>query len=404
MLKTEIKREQTQVGYKLTRRPIAVMWIDWYAYHITRFRALLENAELAGRVAGIEIVGGVGVHAGLKFREAAPDSFPVQTLFSESSWREAKGWKSAVAVWKCLNALNPSAVLVPGYYTMPGLAAALWGKAHGRRTVLMTESAEQDHRRTWWKEKFKSVLVRSLFDRAIAGGKAHRRYLERLGFRPDRIGRFYDVVDNEFFEDRSEALRKVFRAADFGLPDQYFLYVGRLAEEKNIKGLIAAYLQYRRSGGRWSLVLVGDGPLRKQLEEQAAGSRHGVDIRFEGLQGTADLPQYYAYAGCFVLPSSREPWGLVANEAMASRLPVIISRQCGCADDLVIEGENGLLFDPANSGDLTASLIAMGGLSAERLTEMGWRSRQIIARFSPERWAAEVARIVNAGGAYESTR
>ena len=49
-------------------RPVrlAVIWIDWYAYHVARFRGLLAAPALAGHTVGIELVGGVGVHAGLK--------------------------------------------------------------------------------------------------------------------------------------------------------------------------------------------------------------------------------------------------------------------------------------------------------------------------------------------------
>jgi glycosyltransferase involved in cell wall biosynthesis len=90
----------------------------------------------------------------------------------------------------------------------------------------------------------------------------------------------------------------------------------------------------------------------------------------------------------------REPWGLVANEAMASGLPLIVSRRCGCAEDLVAEGENGWLFDPASAGDLTACLTAVSALEGDSLRSMGRRSLEIISRFSTATWAAEVARVV----------
>ncbi len=372
---------------------VVVIWIDWYAYHVARFQGLTRNPDLSGQVAGIEMVGGIGVHAGLKFRENLPAALPVETLFPENSWQEVKGLKTAVAVWKQLNRRNPQVVLVPGYYTAPGLAAALWGKLKRRRTVLMTESTEADHERSAFKEAVKGWLIRFLFNWAVAGGMPHRRYLERLGFRPDRIAGFYDVVDNDFFRERSQAIHKHSQPSDFDLPEQYFLYVGRLAEEKNMRGLLAAYLEYRRGGGDWALVLVGDGPERLALEQMAALSAYGQDVYFAGLRSTAELPQYYAFAGCFVLPSIREPWGLVANEAMAAGLPLIVSRRCGCAEDLLLEGENGCSFDPAIPGDLTACLTAVAALDAESLAQMGRSSEEIIASFSPAAWAAEVARI-----------
>jgi glycosyltransferase involved in cell wall biosynthesis len=299
-------------------------------------------------------------------------------------------------VWVALNALNPQTVLVPGYYTLAGLATAVWSKLHGRRSVLMTESTEGDHHRSWWKELPKRIVLRTLFDWAIAGGAPHRRYLLRLGFRADRIGRFYDVVDNEFFACNSRSLRSYATAEDFGLPSSYFLYVGRLAEEKNVAGLLRSYMQYRLLGGCWPLVLVGDGPERPRLEQISQQSNYASDIRFEGLRHSADLAQYYAFAGCFVLPSKREPWGLVVNEAMASGLPVIVSNRCGCAEELVRGGENGFVFNSDNDQELTGRLLAIAELTPERRGAMGARSFEIVSEFSLESWAAEVARIVRA--------
>ncbi len=396
MLKTELESSSDSKLLTRDRERVVVIWIDWYAYHLARFQGLLSDPDLAGKVAGIELVGGIGVHAGLKFREELPSALPVETLFPEKSWKDVKGWKSASGIWKQLNRHDPTVVLVPGYYTAAGLAAALWGKCKRRRTVLMTESTEEDHVRSGVKETVKSFLIRFLFDWAIAGGKPHRRYLQRLGFRPERVASFYDVVDNDFFRDRAQAIRKHSQPADFDLPDRYFLYVGRLAEEKNIRGLLNAYFAFRKAGGQWPLVLVGDGPERPALEELARQSPFFNDIRFEGLRSTAELPQYYAFAGSFVLPSTREPWGLVANEAMAAGLPLIVSRCCGCAEDLLQEGKNGCSFDPSIEGDLEACLNAVGSLNDEVLAFMGASSQEIVSRFSPQAWAAEVARIVRA--------
>lgn len=373
---------------------VVVIWIDWYAYHIARFRALSEHHALKGQVSGLELVGGVGVHAGLRFREQLAESLPVSTLMPEHSWKEAGQLRLARAVWKRLNEVNPQTVLVPGYYTLPAFAAALWSKLHGRRAVLMTETTEHDHSRVWWKEALKRFILKTFFDWAVAGGEAHARYLRMLGFRPDRIARFYDVVDNRFFRRECQTLRATSHPEKFNLPGvPYFVYVGRLAEEKNVDGLLTSYLQYRDRGGDWPLVLVGDGPLRVKLQSRAAKTRYAKDICFPGLKTSAELPPYYAFAGCFVLPSTREPWGLVVNEAMASGLPVIVSERCGCVEDLVRHGRNGFLFNPAQPDQLTASLTKIDRLPIAQLRAMGVTSQHLVAEYSPENWADEVARI-----------
>lgn len=396
MLETVSAIEQTAAVFNAASR-VAVIWIDWYQYHIARFRALVESASVPGQVRGIELVGGAGVHSGYKFAEEIPASFPVKTLFPDTNWHDVSGASLARAVWKSLSKEKPNLVLVPGYYTLPGIAAALWGKLNKSTTVLMTESGAQDQERVWWKESLKGFLIRSLFDWAVSGGRRHRRYLARLGFPPGRVARYYDVVDNNFFREKTEALRNHATAADFEMPHRYFLYVGRLAPEKNLYALLMAYIQYRVSGGNWALVFVGDGSEREQLSAIAERCGFGGDIYFEGLKKSDDLIPYYAFASCLVLPSTSEPWGLVVNEAMASGLPVIVSQRCGCADDLVEENGNGMLFDPASHFELTGCLSSMASCSDQKLTAMGRRSLELISCFSPKAWAAEVVRLANAG-------
>ncbi len=376
------------------RTKVLVAWIDWYSYHHARFRALTEHPHLAGKIIGLEMVGGAGVHAGLKFRENGLASSAVRTLLPNANWRETNAWQLARLAWQEASRLQPAVVLVPGYYNPPALSLALWGKLHGKKTVLMTESAEQDHTRSTWKESLKGLLIRSLFDWAVAGGQAHKRYLDKLGFRRDRVAGFYDVVDNSFFQERVRNVRLRCQPSDFGLPSPYFLYVGRFAEEKNLSGLLTAYIAFRRSGGSGPLVLVGGGPLEGELRRQAELSGFADNIHFPGLKSAAELPPYYAFARCFVLPSTREPWGLVVNEALASSLPVIVSSRCGCAEDLVESGANGWTFDPAQPDELTACLHRMDRSGEEELRCMARRSSEIVARFSPAAWASEVARVV----------
>ena len=373
---------------------VAVIWIDWYAYHVARFRGLNAAPELEGRVAGIELVGGIGVHAGLKFREPLPPELNVQTLEPNRSWREASQWALARKLWATLSELDPQVVLVPGYYTLPGIASALWARLHGAASVLMTESCAFDHQRVWWKEAFKSLSLHALFNWAVSGGKAHVEYLHQLGFAQDRIVGFYDVVDNDLFREGVRELENE-SPLNYGLPDRpYFLYVGRLAEEKNIAGLLESWLAYRHQGGSWPLVLVGDGPEAAALKQTAAASAFGADVFFPGLRSSRQLLPYYAFAGCFVLPSTREPWGLVVNEAMAAGLPVLVSDRCGCAPDLVEAGVNGFIFDPNDRTALTEFLKRVENATPDELSSMSQASVDIIRQYSPLKFGGSIASIL----------
>jgi 1,2-diacylglycerol 3-alpha-glucosyltransferase len=371
---------------------LAVIWIDWYSYHVARFRGLESAPLLARKIVGIELIGGIGVHKGLKFREPLPSDLNIETLMPESNWRDTDKWQLTRQLWWRLTELGPEVVLVPGYYTLPAIAAAIWAKLHGRISILMTESTAGDHRRIWWKEQTKSLALRVFFNWAVAGGKSHVAYLNQLGFPSDRIVGFYDVVDNDMFREGTASLR-LQSSTDARQRAKYFLYVGRFAKEKNVGNLLASWVTYRNQGGTWPLVLVGDGPEADALRNSAGNCPYVADVLFPGFKNSRELLPFYAFAGCFVLPSTREPWGLVVNEAMASALPVLVSDRCGCSADLVIPGLNGFVFDPLDVVSLTTHLHNIEHLDGEQLNSMGENSARIISSFSPINFGLSIASI-----------
>ena len=163
-------------------------------------------------------------------------------------------------------------------------------------------------------------------------------------------------------------------------------------------------------------------------------------VYFYGFRQIEENPVFYALAEAFVLPSLKEEWGLVVNEAMAAGLPVIVSRTAGCAEDLVPkapasgsmehgarsmesgeekktdgcklstddaleERSNGFVFDPESSDALSEALkrVAEGittdgeDAAATLNAEMGRRSREIVAKFSCENFARQALRAAEAG-------
>ena len=366
------------------RRKLAVIWVNFGPYHVARIRALTKYFDVAAiQLAGFQRL--YGWVAEMQDLEAS-----VHTLY-DGAWEDQSQRSVAVRLWRKLNELRPQTLLVPGYSTVPALAAALWGRLHGSRTLLMVDSNADDHRRRWWVELGKRFLVKSLFEGATVGGTRSQKYMELLGLSGVDVVTGYDVVDNDFFSHRVEQARSSGRPA--ALADPYFLYVGRMAPEKNLDALLEVFAEYRKIGGAWSLVLVGDGPLGVELREKSARLGCTHTVRFAGLKSAAELALYYAHAGCLVLPSTREPWGLVVNEAMAAGLPVIVSSRCGCADDLVEEGANGFLVNPEDTNAMAGLLGRVSAMPASKLDAMGKRSREIIGNYSPEKFASEVQRI-----------
>ena len=147
--------------------------------------------------------------------------------------------------------------------------------------------------------------------------------------------------------------------------ERLLLYVGRLGHEKNI-GRLKMVLQ-EAPGVR--LALVGDGPARRDLEKEYAGTR----TVFTGALQGEELASAYASADVFVFPSTTETLGMAMIEALASGLPVLAART-GATGEVVADGETGILYDPGSDESLAAAvreLTSDDGLRAQ----MGRKAR-----------------------------
>jgi glycosyltransferase involved in cell wall biosynthesis len=84
-----------------------------------------------------------------------------------------------------------------------------------------------------------------------------------------------------------------------------------------------------------------------------------------------------------VHPALEEPWGLVINEAMASGLPVLSSRNVGAAEELVVEGKTGFLFDPKNVEEIAAALVKIVAMEQEERLAMGRAAFEHVEHVAP---------------------
>jgi glycosyltransferase involved in cell wall biosynthesis len=260
----------------------------------------------------------------------------------------------------------------------------------------MSESTAADEPRVWFKEFFKRRVVR-LCATALAGGQRHKDYLFDLGMPREKIFTGYDVVDNDFFARsvREVRLKEEQLRNQHGLPEKYFLASARFIPKKNLFMLIRAYAEYRsvelqrrkEKGEIWSLVILGDGPLKSDLRSMISDLGLQDSVQLPGFKQYDELPVYYGLANAFVHASQVEQWGLVVNEAMSSALPVIVSSRCGCAPELVKSGTNGYTFDPADRDAFVERMLRMTSLNDAERAEFGHQSRKIIGDFAPERFA-----------------
>ncbi|MEN3940959.1 glycosyltransferase [Prosthecobacter sp. SYSU 5D2] len=361
---------------------VALLFDHFGPYHLARLRA----AGGAADVRGIEFY---RRSADYGWAVAEGRAANVETLVL-SAGRPA-GWKGAfkTALEGALNELRPEVVVVPGWSAFESLWALKWCLANNVPAVVMSESCAHDERRSWLTEWVKGRVL-GLFSAGLAGGRLHRDYLMRLGMAEEQIFLGYDAVDNEYFRTSAKKAKAggkmPLSMADLTAP--YFLASARFITKKNLPLLLRAYARYREAAGRpWSLVLLGDGPMRAELEALVVELKLEDCVLLPGFKQYEELPAYYAHARVFIHASTTEQWGLVVNEAMASGLPVLVSNRCGCAADLVRDGVNGYTFDPRDSEVLAQLMLRMSRLSDEELGRMGRAGEEIISQWGPERFA-----------------
>ncbi|MEH0581381.1 glycosyltransferase [Streptomyces sp. B21-108] len=211
------------------------------------------------------------------------------------------------------------------------LPAVRHGCYRGSRlaTVPLAVSLSANRRR-WW----------SGVERFFCISAAQRDTLVRAGMPAERL-----AVKHNFVPDPDDR-----RAGD----GEHLLYLGRLAEAKGVRLLMAAWDELAASGGVGvPLVIAGTGPLEPQVTAWAAGRD---DVRYVGLYDTAECQKAIARSVAVVAPSTwLEAFGLVVVEAMAAGVPVVAAGH-GAFVELVEDGVTGLLHRPGEPASLASCL------------------------------------------------
>lgn len=369
---------------------VAVLFRRLQPYHLARLRAFGD----CHHVEAIEVTSEppIDQYRAQGASNADRHGISARTLFPGTPANQI----SRLSLWRSLLAqldeIDPDVVAVPAWGESDSLICLYWARSRKRHAVTMVDSCERDKPRYAIKEAVKKRIIR-LFDAALVGGSPHTEYARALGMPPDRIFDGYDVVDNAHFTSCSDRIRadRERYAKQCGLAADFFLASSRFVPKKNLLVLLAGYDLYRKQLGdeAWSLVILGDGPLRPELEKTIADRELSRHVWLKGMVPYSQLPFYYALASAFIHASIVEQWGLVVNEAMASRLAVLVSRCCGCASDLLHAGINGYTFNPFSDAQIAEAMVLFH--NSPNRAEMGERSLEIISEWSPKRFAEGLA-------------
>ena len=154
---------------------------------------------------------------------------------------------------------------------------------------------------------------------------------------------------------------------------------GRLIEQKGFKYLLDAFAVVRQEIKDAELVIIGKGPLKDELLQQASSLAIGDSIRFVTGISEVELPLYYSMADIFVLPSLYEPSAVVLYEALSSGKPIVATAAGGNQE--IVSGKCGNIVPVQNSSALSRSITSLL-LDRNKRLEMGQASRsRAVERF-----------------------
>lgn len=345
-----------------------IVWDRAGHYHLARYRNLAKKSNFFDNV----YLANLGSSDTLYKWDSVDDSI---IQLSKRSVDRTDLFNRLVKFRSVLRGKDISYVIISGYGKVEYILFIILSALNGKKVILFAES--------WYDKKPISKFIKRFFFKAfvsgffVSGKRAYNHFKNEIGLTTLPIETGYSAVDNEHFaSDSSNQINEI-------------LCVARYSEEKNLKNLITAF-RNSDAYADYKLQIIGDGPLRPALEAEIALDNDKIVL--ERWKSYKELPNYYARAKYFILPSTFEPWGLVVNEAMAAGRPVLLSEQCGCLPDFLNQ-EFGFVFDPNNVQDITNSINDAVSLTSGDYKLQSEFMKNQVSKFDLDNWSDQLIKL-----------
>ncbi len=217
-----------------------------------------------------------------------------------------------------------------------------------QKNCLIVESSIKDSSTSPTKTLMKKIFLNRI-STAFASSESSKALLDKLSFKGKiLITKGVGIINKN---QHCLKIKKPYTGS--------FIFVGRFVQEKNLLTLVKVF----NSIPHLKLTLLGDGPLRQKLVKIAKSN-----IAFHPMVPNIQVFKFLKKIDFLILPSTKEPWGLVVEEALYCGIPVIVSQNCG-AKDLITHGENGYIFNPSKPTELKNLLTNITGATYNKMTE-----------------------------------
>ncbi len=280
---------------------------------------------------------------------------------------------------KSLKKENPDLVIMQGIGGDVSLRlVSKWIIKNHKRLILWTCGWEPG-RAKGWLLSLKNKLVSIFFSRAdyhLTYSTKASEYVNLMGVDPSIISTCYNGIETDDMEAKSKEILKESQKIrqKYELDSSItFIYVGGLIVEKRVDVLIDAFNELHKRYSNIKLIIIGDGPERKTVEEKLQVYQDpGIIYLGRIIEG---VDSYIAASDCLVLPGIG---GLALNQAMFWGKPCIVSKADGTEDDLVIDGVSGYRFNENDFVSLVSAMERRINDSEINVTMLSQKSREII--------------------------
>ena len=252
----------------------------------------------------------------------------------------------------------------------PGLIGVCVGSLLGKKTVVTAHGSDLmiQTKNPILRNLIKFVIKKA--DYVLVVNQTLKEKALELGINPDKVYITPNAVDVEKFNPKNTELPS---DVNINSDNQSMLFVGNLVFQKGVKYLLEAKKLMKSDV---ELVVVGDGPLRQELEMKVQDDEI-PDVVFIGAR--RDVDQIMPSFDVFVLPSISEGFPITILEAMASGLPVVATNAGGISE--VMNKYVGIMVNPANPTELASALDKI--LENKKLmTDMGVAAREQALKYS----------------------